>query len=356
MFCTLNWRSLSHTFCSTSPSPSYVNRFPVPRPSKQPPAVPLKAPHPVTNLVHMGIMKPAPVGQHVYRQHSLMVDDSSRLFKACGANSGDVGVSLEDGWVRMDVDVPVMLDLLNKSPKVAKRPTEEGPLFEVRHELRVRVTFGYDQVSSRSSRPVRLFDELVFTVPMKFVNVLPLGPSPHATSFFPVAAHMHSGRGPVRAAPCTRSPRASQKPSRPLMTLPPYNQLYYENGDRRDEMLGALPVYREKEDSSRVLQGSPTSQSSSGSSFDYPEGRPSRSNMHHGHFPSSYTSTRSPSPPPGLRGSSSRSAGRSLGDSFRNLRIGGRNRSEEEDERREYAGKRGLPPSMARYTSSGRRQ
>ncbi|KAF8511115.1 hypothetical protein BU17DRAFT_54790 [Hysterangium stoloniferum] len=252
----------------TSPCPSYTARFPLPPVAQQPPMRELKAPHPVGALFDLGlILSPLP-NRKIIHERSLVPSDANRIFKAHGTDGSEDGVRFEESWIRMGVDVPVFADLHERA---GKRVATSSPLFAVAHEMRVRVTIGYED----PDKDEQVFDELAFTVPLEFVHVTPETLSPAASTFFPVLVNMHSQAPSTASLPLPHPPmtisrtplrsrsvaslraetgacHASPFPSRPSTPFPPplpaYNQLYYENGDRKDDILGALPVYRQKEE------------------------------------------------------------------------------------------------------------
>lgn len=258
---------------STSPPLSYTSRFPLPL--EQPPNVPLRAPHNhLGNLFDMGLVATPPAGKLIPRERSLVPSAASRTFKARGPDGEPHGASFEDGWVRMDVDIPVVPDT-GETKEGLKRVTTDSPLFEVSHQMRIRVTVGYEH--SRGT----LMDDLAFVIPLEFVNVLP-----KPSSYLPVAAQIHSysrrsttspipiplpltmvgqtTRGVRSRTPQSRSSASSSRASTPLLAaLPAYNQLYTDTGHRRHELSENLPVYSEKESPSFVVARGPSSSTSS---------------------------------------------------------------------------------------------
>lgn len=224
-----------------------------------------------------------PTGKLIPRERSLVPSDASRTFKARGPDGEPQGASFEDGWVRMDVDIPVARDTGN-AKSALRRITTNGPLFEIQHQMRIRVTVGYEHPTAT------LMDDLAFVVPLEFVNVSPkisssLGspffsvsssPQVHnhsrrlsSTSPIPIPRHGHqvipNARGVRPPTPQSRSSTSSSRSSTPHSSshLPPYNQLYTESGHRRDELACDLPAYREKESPRLVIARGPSSSTSS---------------------------------------------------------------------------------------------
>ncbi|GJJ12554.1 hypothetical protein Clacol_006797 [Clathrus columnatus] len=263
----------------TSPAPTYTSRFPLPPLSEQPPRVPLRTPHShLNNLFDFGLVATPSAGKLVPHECSLVPPGASRTFKAHGSNGKPEGASFEDGWVRMEVDIPVIRDI-SETKHPSKRITTDGPLFEVYHQMRIRVTVGYEHLGGIA------MDDLAFVIPLEFVNVQPRTTSPLGSPFFPIAAQIYNHSRRLTTSPipiphshivqrnsrndrsCGSLSRSSTSSSRPytpsLSTLPAYNQLYTENGYRRDELFCDLPVYREKVPSPLVIARGPCSSTSS---------------------------------------------------------------------------------------------
>ena len=214
-------------------------------------------------------------------ERSIVPDGTSKHFKIRGDEDSDYdGISIEHQWLRMEVDVPVSpgLQEVNQREK-GKCVAGTSPFLEVKHEMRVRLTVGYEQASGGNGGGMPMvLDELAFMVPLKFVLVTPTSISPLASTLFPVLAHAHQNSTSSLSLPHppmtpSHSPLPSpihslsrshslsslsstdvfrpSSPLPPLLSIPPlpaYNQLFHENGDRKDDIQIALPLYREKEE------------------------------------------------------------------------------------------------------------
>ncbi|CAE6500537.1 unnamed protein product [Rhizoctonia solani] len=211
---------------SSRPMPAYVNSFPVPSPLEQPPHMPLLSPHPWQSLYALGL-----VVQHDYavnwsKRTHLVSGNRVRFKPALG------GLELNDDWAKMDTSVSI-------DPTTRKsHPARKGdrllqatvfiPHMRIKHELRV----GFN---------------LTFVPPEDVPNQEPIKQAAYVMiplSFTAVAVWPTIGMGSG-----STSPTGSQSGVTSAPYLPAYSQLFYDNGERRDDPLaGWLPMYCEQAD------------------------------------------------------------------------------------------------------------
>jgi len=249
-----------HFSSSHTPLPNYTATFPIPPPSQQPPNRPLKSPHPANTLRDMGLMRLSSTARpEVRREYNLTPPESTRIFRP----NGQEGIPLHEYNIRMDIEIPVAKVMFDNRGKNIRKMSGAGPQLAVKHEVRVNVEVGYEGSRMKAS------DSVEVVLPIEFVNIA--SPPPSASSYY--SHHPHIPRSmPIQrqqpARPASRTPSLSSSggsssshfsaPHTPYRDpaprpLPAYSQLYYENGDRRDELMGTLPVYKEDEDPARVL-------------------------------------------------------------------------------------------------------
>ena len=102
--------SPSHVpFCSILPSPSYVAHYPIPLAKEQPPEKWLRLPHFLSVLFELGIVSCLPMGKHVICKHSIMPVAASKEFKVHSNDVHAPGILFGEGWLRMEVSMPVVL-------------------------------------------------------------------------------------------------------------------------------------------------------------------------------------------------------------------------------------------------------
>ena len=95
-------------FCSTSPFLSYMVHYPVPLVKEQPPKKQLRLLHPLSTLFKLGIVSCPPTGKHVIHKHSIMPVATSKEFKVHSNNVRAPGILFGEGWLRMEVSMPVV--------------------------------------------------------------------------------------------------------------------------------------------------------------------------------------------------------------------------------------------------------
>jgi hypothetical protein len=111
----------------------------------------------------------------------------------------------------------------------------DSPHLRVRHQLVVAVLCSYEHDNAEGSdEPLVAFEALNFTIPLHFV--LP-GSAPTVSPFSPLVS-------PIRVT----DPYSKQ-----TMKIPAYSQLFYSNGDPREDLWEAtgeqLPVYEKEQPS-----------------------------------------------------------------------------------------------------------
>ncbi|KZT39728.1 hypothetical protein SISSUDRAFT_590270 [Sistotremastrum suecicum HHB10207 ss-3] len=218
----------------SSVCPEYRTYNPLPPLSQQPPNVPLRTPHPLENLLAFGLISPAESSLSCVRTMPLLAEGQSGQFKL-----SDDGISLGgEGWAKMEATVPLSKFMIreigsdgqrtNTRPRHLIRPSSNSPLFKVSHELVVELTISYVNPSDSDS-PQILREVLHFSLPLRFVAT----PSPALITSASVS--------PVGS----RNPKSYPT----IANLPAYSQLFYANGERRDDPeLGQLPLYQKEYD------------------------------------------------------------------------------------------------------------
>ncbi|CAE6414008.1 unnamed protein product [Rhizoctonia solani] len=211
---------------SSRPMPAYVDSFPVPSLHEQPPNMPLLSTHPWQSLYALGL-----VVQHDYavnwsnRTH-LVSGNRVRFKPALG------GLELNDDWAKMDTSVSV--DPTTRKSHPARKGDRQlqatvfTPHMQIKHELRV----GFN---------------LTFVPPEDAPNQEPVKQAAYVLiplSFTAVAVWPPVGVGSGSASPTDSQSSVTSGPY-----LPAYSQLFYDNGERRDDPLtGWLPMYCEQAD------------------------------------------------------------------------------------------------------------
>ncbi|KAJ1309819.1 hypothetical protein OPQ81_006584 [Rhizoctonia solani] len=209
---------------SSRPMPAYVNSFPVPPLPEQPPHVPLLSPHPWQSLYALGL-----VVQHDYavnwsKRTHLLSGNRVRFKPALG------GLELNDDWAKMDTSVSI-------DPTTRKsHPTRKGdcqlqatvftPHMRIKHDLRVGFNLTFiPPEDAPNQEPIK--QAAYVLIPLSFTAVA-------------VWPSVSVGSG--------SSPMGSQSSVTSAPYLPAYSQLFYDNGERRDDPLGWLPMYSEQAD------------------------------------------------------------------------------------------------------------
>ncbi|KAK2466738.1 hypothetical protein APHAL10511_000996 [Amanita phalloides] len=215
----------------SSASASYLEAYPVPPRDRQPPNEPLLTPHPVGNVYEYGLaISPAkPLDASIRAISFLPPGESGRhcFGKDNYAFTDDSVPNDNPDWYTIEVSLPfasqqTIVDASDWCTEpVELLPSMRTPLFQIAHEVTLRVTLSYDDDANRN----RFHDRLTMKVPVTMVNVLPPMPSQrelHSVSPSPVP-HEASGMNPY--------------------PLPAYSQLYDEEGDRKIDYSVPLPLY-----------------------------------------------------------------------------------------------------------------
>ncbi|KAB5596483.1 hypothetical protein CTheo_120 [Ceratobasidium theobromae] len=211
---------------SSRPMHHYVNSFPVPPPLEQPPCIPLLTPHPWQSLYALGLVVPHEHGITWSKRTHLVAGNRARFKPALG------GLDLNDDWAKMDASVSV--DPTTRKSHPARKgdrqlhPSVFTPYMRVKHELRVGLNLTFIPPEDAPNRdPIKQVAHAV--VPISFT----------VTSIWP----------PVGVGSGSTSPTASQSAVSSIPYLPAYSQLFYDNGERReDPSTGWLPMYCEQAD------------------------------------------------------------------------------------------------------------
>ncbi|EUC62189.1 hypothetical protein RSOL_414000 [Rhizoctonia solani AG-3 Rhs1AP] len=211
---------------SSRPMPAYVNSFPVPSWLEQPPHMPLLDAHPWQSLYALGLVV----------QHDDAVDWSKRTHLVSGNRvrfkPALGGLELNDDWAKMDTSVSI--DPTTRKSHPARKGDRQlhatvfTPHMRIKHELRIgfNLTFVPPE-SAPSQEPIK--QAAYVLVPL---------------SFTAVAHWPHIGVGLGSTSPTDMPSSVTSPPY-----LPAYSQLFYDNGERRDDPLaGWLPMYCEQAD------------------------------------------------------------------------------------------------------------
>ena len=242
---------------SSSMSTEYAAQWPVPPESEQPPNKPLRSRRSDTRAYEFGLYSTMGPGMSAVASYSLLPAGFPGRVELNGADAAKASFDDErfdgtDTWIRMRLDIPfrdLLIDQRHLSefgehPVPKLRPTEEGPILTVQHMLDVMLICSYDMPQGGADR---LVDELRLTIPLSFVRVPRSGEYYGSGEWFPAeSVDPLSRTGPtglVRMRPERVPPTQTQ--ARPTQSLPGYNQLYYKNGTRRED-LTPLPRYTPK--------------------------------------------------------------------------------------------------------------
>ncbi|GAB1517700.1 hypothetical protein RhiTH_000750 [Rhizoctonia solani] len=211
---------------SSRPMSAYVDSFPVPPSHEQPPNMPLLSPHPWQALYALGL-----VVQHDYavnwsQQTHLVSGNRVRFKPALG------GLELNDDWAKMDI--PISIDPTTRKSHPARKGDRQlqatvfTPHMRIKHELRVGFNLTFVPPEDASNQePIK--QAAYVLIPLSFT----------ATAVWP----------PVSVGSGSASPTDSQSTVTSGPYLPAYSQLFYDNGERRDDLsIGWLPMYCEQAD------------------------------------------------------------------------------------------------------------
>ena len=89
--------------------PSYAAHYPVLLAKEQPPEKQLRSPHPMSALFKLGIVSRPPVGKHIVRKCSIVPAATSKEFKVCSNNAHAPGIPFGEGWLQMEISMPMVL-------------------------------------------------------------------------------------------------------------------------------------------------------------------------------------------------------------------------------------------------------
>ncbi|KAF8643826.1 hypothetical protein AX16_008844 [Volvariella volvacea WC 439] len=222
-----------------SPSSSFTDRFKIPPPSMQPPEVPLRQAHPFSLMYDAGMYLPLSTSDTSARSFSLLPPEESGQYALAGDNyvfANDATPTTTPTWYTLEATIPFLTEGIAADRHwewaglPAIRPTESGPLSSFTHDLSIALTLSYDLPSGE-----KVQEKLDFVIPL------------------------HFGHAPPQLTPPTLTPLGMNEitgthacaPSLPVLTpyvptLPPYSQLYDDNGDRKIDYSIPLPLYTEE--------------------------------------------------------------------------------------------------------------
>lgn len=220
-------------------TPEYLTRYPVPGPSSQPPNVPLRTSHRLASIYDVGIFAP-PVNDDssMSRTFSLLPKDENGKYSLDGETqvfANDAENVDNPTWYTLQTSIPIAHcgasgrdedSYWAGSPVL--RPSSSGPLFGVRHEVRISLTCTYEFPDEGGVA----CETINFGIPLTFSRVAPSLP-PRSSSPTPSEATDIEYNSSIPALP-------------PLLpyaqNLPAYSQLFYSNGDRKFDAT-PLPLY-----------------------------------------------------------------------------------------------------------------
>ncbi|KAH9005336.1 hypothetical protein EDB86DRAFT_2796322, partial [Lactarius hatsudake] len=211
-------------------------RFPVPSAKNQPPYKPLRDAHPLSALYDIGLLA-TPTEYSVEEVHSLLpgYKKAELLKKTSKALESAEGMHPTQ-WFKMTVNVPFMHTAGSQAhagiPHL--RATSQGPLFNVKHSMRVNLTFSYDGGDGKPSAT----SIISVSLPLDFVRLR----SAARTDTHSLPSQLPLERLSLSDCP---APPVTAPPANPynVPELPAYSQLFHPNGDVRRDGFVPLPLY-----------------------------------------------------------------------------------------------------------------
>ncbi|KAG7092725.1 hypothetical protein E1B28_009054 [Marasmius oreades] len=230
--------------CRQHPSHEYVNRYPLPPASEQPPNLPLNRPHRL-GYVFDSLCIPLP---HGHREQictvSLLSPTSNGQYQAEGPNYVFAdGETESTSWFTLQCVIPLSPadathDIADDATSpwagqtIARRPTFSSPLLSVRHQVSIRLSLGYDYPDLEETA----WEAFTFNVPIRFESVAPKPAKPTISSSLSLFASTVTGE----AITLEEEEGLASSSSPPV--LPAYSELFYSNGDRKLDPT-PLPLY-----------------------------------------------------------------------------------------------------------------
>ncbi|KAH9981127.1 hypothetical protein BGW80DRAFT_1247905 [Lactifluus volemus] len=203
----------------------YATRYPIPRQKEQPPHKALRSPHPVAGFYDVGLLG-SPFQFTFDDVHSLLPPGFNYIDVPLekGEHASKCAEGLRQApWLTVEVNVPYAQTLPKGKDENFEwtgiphlRTTSQGPLFGVRHSIRVVATFVYDAGDSEPAATSRSPLVSLSTLPPVFVRF-----------FFFLRRPRHYAHDAPYHTP----------------ELPPYSQLFYPNGDAKYDDSIPLPLY-----------------------------------------------------------------------------------------------------------------
>ncbi|KAJ2920442.1 hypothetical protein H1R20_g16654, partial [Candolleomyces eurysporus] len=235
------------------PSVSCLAQFPLPPREMQPPTVPLRDPHPISGIYDVGLYLGREHSESVCRTFTLLPSKDAGKYQLSEDNYA-FATDAEQGdnptWYTMEAHIPFVhtspadldLDIEDWAGPAVIRPSSSSPLFSVSHTLAISLTFSYDVPDSDE----RARERLNFNIPLSFGRYLPstpsVGSSPSILRPSDEAQPANHGNSTESSHPAFESP---------FSNLPPYSQLYDDNGDRKIDLSIPLPLYTPREETSK---------------------------------------------------------------------------------------------------------
>ncbi|KAG2020052.1 hypothetical protein CC2G_005437 [Coprinopsis cinerea AmutBmut pab1-1] len=219
--------------CRHRPSSSYLARYPLPPREMQPPNLPLRDPHPMSNIYDVGLYVTKEHSESVCRSFTLLPAGESGKYKLADNNyafANDADQGSNPTWFTMETRVPFChvsrakndIEVEEWAGPAVIRPSSSSPLFSISHEISLSLTFTYDMPGSTEKAKERLN----FAVPVCFGQYLP------SSASIPGSPQVEGRNGRSASS----------------LTLPPYSQLYDSNGERKIDYSIPLPRYTPKEE------------------------------------------------------------------------------------------------------------
>ncbi|KAH9079591.1 hypothetical protein EDB83DRAFT_2514090 [Lactarius deliciosus] len=213
----------------------------VPSAKNQPPYKPLRDAHPLSALYDIGLLA-TPTQYSVEEVHSLLpgykkIDLLKKTDKALKSASGMHPTQ----WFKMTVNIPFMHTFSECKGGISAqagmphlRPTSQSPLFNVKHLMRVNLTFSYDGGDGKPSAT----SIISVSLPLDFVRLR----SAARTNTHSLPSQLPLER--LSLSDCPARP-VTVPPASPynVPELPAYSQLFHPNGDVRRDGFVPLPLY-----------------------------------------------------------------------------------------------------------------
>ncbi|KAF9260669.1 hypothetical protein L218DRAFT_962250 [Marasmius fiardii PR-910] len=218
--------------CRQTPTAEYATRYSLP--TEQPPALPLRRPHRLGYVYESLSITPSHGGGEQARTFSLLSPASNGQYQAEGPNYIFADTEIEStSWFTLQCAVPLSSPDASHVDSTSywagnsvRRPTSVSPLLSIRHQVSIRLTFGYDCPDLEGTA----WEAFAFNVPVRFERIAQKLPKPTITSSISLFASSVTGEA------------IQQEETSCPPVLPAYSELFYANGDRKLDPT-PLPLY-----------------------------------------------------------------------------------------------------------------